>query len=106
MTGVQTCASSDLIGTAAGPPAGKQKAIDAKSSETPPPKPSTGGVKGLFRSLQPPPDAASMGDENGAPPEKPSKPATSGGKSGAKPEQDSGGGSSTARRRNNRKRKR
>lgn len=100
------------IGTAAGPPAGKQKTIEAKSSEASSPKPGSGGVKGLFRSLQQPPDAPGAGEQNGAPPEKPSKsgkpskPATSGGASGAKPDQDSGGKQSSPRRRNNRKRKR
>ncbi|MGZ6974348.1 MAG: membrane protein insertase YidC [Acidimicrobiia bacterium] len=93
------------IGTAAGPPKGKDKgggqkgsgkglddgggsdAIEAKSSESPAPKPATGGVKGLFKSLSP--GAAAVDDSapsgNGKPQPKPAGAKSTGAKNaGAK----------------------
>ncbi len=120
------------IGTAAGPPKGKGKAvgdgsgkgggtavIEAKSTETPPPA-STGGVKGLFKQLggggaASTEDAAPSG--NGKPPSKntgakstgakssPSKTTPSASKKPAGSENGSPSGA-TAKRKNNRKRKR
>jgi YidC/Oxa1 family membrane protein insertase len=125
------------IGTAAGPPKGKggtgkgpdkgggddAPAIEAKSSEVRP-STSTGGVKGLFKSLSP--GAAAAEDAppsgNGTPADKPATPKPNGKGTGSKgssaktppsgakkPAGGSGSGSpsgSTARRKNNRKRKR
>ena len=83
------------IGTAAGPPAKKgdkgggkgpdkgagkdAPPIDAKSSEATPPPPSTGGVKGLFKSL-----AAGSATPQDAPPSENGKPQPSDAGTGAK----------------------
>jgi YidC/Oxa1 family membrane protein insertase len=128
------------IGTAAGPPAKKgdkggggkgpdpggakgSAAIDVKSSEAAPPA-TTGGVKGLFRSLSPSAAAADEApSENGKPQPKdtgtkntgakraPAKGSTPPNKTPASKKPGNGAGSgggsaSTARRKNNRKRKR
>jgi YidC/Oxa1 family membrane protein insertase len=127
------------IGTAAGPPKKKgdgkaigkgDEAIEAKSSEKPAPSTSTGGVKGLFKSLSP--SAAASEDAtpsgNGKPQAKNPSPKSSGAKSSGakttpsksapakpapeakKPSNGAGSGGATpstaARRKNNRKRKR
>jgi hypothetical protein len=128
------------IGTAAGPPPKKgdkgggkgppesgggkgAPAIDVKSSEAPPPA-STGGVKGLFRSLSPSSAAADeapsgngkpqpndTGAKNTAAKRAPAKKPTPATKTPATKKPASGAGSggassNTARRKNNRKRKR
>ncbi len=117
------------IGTAAGPPTKKGGAaksppvIEAKSSEPAPPA-STGGVKGLFKSLAPGSAAAedSPASGNGKPQPKDEGTPAKGPGSGTKPPSKSPpagtkkpaagsgngtpSGSSSARRKNNRKRKR